>query len=372
MKNIYWTMILAVALASTACNGDNDRLLPEQPAENTSASVCFNLTRSTGNGTATQPSAYQRTRAFVAERTQEHNPSGNEALHCGQDDRSFLGTNLFLKDGLTLQWYKFAFVCVPNIQNIDGLTIDSEQMFSDLNAAEGSEQQTTCDFARLWVDYSQVLDLQQNNYNALANANYDFHIYRGIVNRWTTQTDDPELVGEDGLPQQEEVVMKRITGLLHIDMGVLSDQFEHPVKHIEVNFYTPERVYVHDNATTEGEGEVLTEENRYFTYTYEVSDELRNSETEHCVFDIALLPSELTGATLTVSYADDSQDDDLFNLAGTNAQTIAVKPNIRTTILFNGMYTNEFEIRYAGFNDEDNAPVVDVDGEDEWTDVTNS
>ena len=365
MKKIYGTIVLATVLAFTACSGEDD--LPLQEEQDLVGTVCFSVTRTVEGGSVRQPSPYQQTRAFVAERVQEHNPSGNEALHCGLEDRSFLANSLFLKEGLTLQWYKFAFVCVPNIQNIDGLTISGKQMYSDLNAAEGSDQQTTCDFTRLWVDYSQVLDLQQKDYDALANLDYDFHLYRGIVNRWTTQDNDPDV--DD---QQEKVVMKRITGLLHIDMGILSDQFEHPVESIEVNLYTPERVYVHDNAAIDGEGQVLTTENRYLTYTYEVNEELQTSETKHCLFDIALLPGELIGATLTVhcSNSQGENSDETFLLAGGDAQTISIKPNVRTSVLFNGMYSNEFEVRYAGFNDNTDTPVVSVPGDDEWTDVT--
>ena len=216
------------------------------------------------------------------------------------------------------------------------------------------------------MDYAPLLDLQTATPGVLADATYDFHLYRGVVNRWTTEEDDPDVTAP------ETVVMKRITGLLHIDMGVLSDQFEHPVSKITVHLNTPERAYVYDNATLEGEGSVITQENRLLNYTFPVSPELRTSETEHCIVELALLPGALKYATLTVTYTrNGAEEEKTFSLAGNNAQTIEIKPNTRTTVLFNGMYSNEFEVRYAGFNDDgDDAPQITVPGGDAWTDVT--
>ncbi len=353
-----------MAMAGTGCNEGNSPL-PDtgQTGTDDTRTVCFSLTRSTDNSTPTTPSDYQLTRAFVAERAQEHNSSGTEALHCAPADRTFLSEPFFLREGLRLQWYKFAFVCVPDIPGLDGTSIDGRQLFSDIQAAEGTEQQTTCDFAKLWVDYSPLLDLQTTHPGILANTTYDFHLYRGVVNRWTTQEDDPDVTAT------ENVVMKRITGLLHIDMGILSDQFEKRVKEITLHLSTPERAYVYDNATLEGEGSVLTQTTRSLSYTCPVSETLQTSETEHCIVELTLLPGVLQYATLTVTYADEQNK--TFSLSGSNAQTIEIKPNTRTTVLFNGMYSNEFEVRYAGFNDDgDDAPVVTVPGNDAWTDIT--
>lgn len=366
MKTIKWMAILVMAMAGTGCH-EGSGPLPDtgQTGTDGTRSVCFSVTRAGGSTTAA-PSAFQLTRAFVAERAQEHNSTGTEVLHCAPADRAFLDAPLFLREGLRLQWYKFAFVCVPHIPDADGMNIDGRQLFSDIQAAEGTEQQTTCDFARLWVDYAPLLDLQTVQPGVLADATYDFHLYRGVVNRWTTEEDDPDVTAP------ETVVMKRITGLLHIDMGVLSDQFEHPVSKITVHLNTPERAYVYDNATLEGEGSVITQENRLLNYTFPVSPELRTSETEHCIVELALLPGALKYATLTVTYTrNGAEEEKTFSLAGNNAQTIEIKPNTRTTVLFNGMYSNEFEVRYAGFNDDgDDAPQITVPGGDAWTDVT--
>ena len=45
-------------------------------------------------------------------------------------------------------------------------------------------------------------------------------------------------------------------------------------------------------------------------------------------------------------------------------RNILIRKNIRTTVLFNGMTTGQFEVRYAGFDDKA-AAVVDVD-DDAW------
>lgn len=367
MKTIKWMAILAMVMAGTGCN-DGNGVLPDAGPDGDAdtRSVCFSVTRAGGSTTAA-PSACQLTRAFVAERAQEHNSTGTEVLHCAPADRAFLDTPLFLREGLRLQWYKFAFVCVPHIPDVDGMNIDGRQLFSDIQAAEGTEQQTTCDFARLWVDYAPLLDLQTAQPGILADATYDFHLYRGVVNRWVTREDDPDAAAG------ETVVMKRITGLLHIDMGILSDQFEHPVSRITVHLNTPERVYVYDNATQEGEGSVITLSNRSLNYTFPVSSGLQTSLTDHCIVELALLPGALSYATLTVTYTteDGTEEEKTFSLAGNNAQTIEIKPNTRTTVLFNGMYSNEFEVRYAGFDGEgSDAPQITVPGDDAWTEVT--
>jgi hypothetical protein len=54
---------------------------------------------------------------------------------------------------------------------------------------------------------------------------------------------------------------------------------------------------------------------------------------------------------------------DINNENGMIDRNILIRKNIRTTVLFNGMTTGQFEVRYAGF--DDNVAVVDVD-DDAW------
>ena len=79
------------------------------------------------------------------------------------------------------------------------------------------------------------------------------------------------------------------------------------------------------------------------------------------ILRVSLLPGELTDAKVTVNYGETSEE---FVLQNENKEPIQIKKNTRTTVLFNGMYPDEFEVRYAGFDDGNDA-VIDVD-DDKW------
>ena len=74
-------------------------------------------------------------RMFIADRRQEHD--NTEALHCGEDWRIDLTTNRYELSGMTAQWYKFAFVSVPNCAGVDGKSL--------FTVAEEADEKT-CDF----------------------------------------------------------------------------------------------------------------------------------------------------------------------------------------------------------------------------------
>ena len=84
------------------------------------------------------------------------------------------------------------------------------------------------------------------------------------------------------------------------------------------------------------------------------------------VITYALLPGQLANAKIRVTYTTDgtSTATATITLADEDKTPITIKKNVRTTVLFNGMHTDEFEVRYAGFDDGNDA-TIDVD-DDKW------
>lgn len=298
-------------------------------------------------------------RLFVANRAQEEETDGNSlGLYCPESHRYTLERNEnggwnYIVEGLTAQWYKFAFVCVP-----DGLGngIKGDDLFLEEHTAGEAEDEPVSDFTRLTVDYAPLMEYQQEHaavYSGESNPDKDdLHVYRKVINRWLVAGEDLE---------ENDLGMSRITGLLSFDMGILTDQFENEITQITVTLEdVPLRAYIYDNAIREDEGEVYTTDTRDFVFSYDV-EQIAESITEHCRFDIAMLPGLVRG-TVTLGFdGTGGQTTYQFNI-GTAGGGISVKPNTRTSILFNGMTTNQFEVRYAGFDEKAAIGVAD----DEW------
>ena len=102
----------------------------------------------------------------------------------------------------------------------------------------------------------------------------------------------------------------------------------------------------------EGETPAVTDERRLYYLAVEAyADEEENT----------LVPfKDIEGKEKTIAVIQDINDSDEDNK--TYDRNILIRKNIRTTVLFNGMTTGQFEVRYAGF---DNNAVVDVD-DDAW------
>ena len=91
-------------------------------------------------------------RLFIADRREEHQL--NEALHCGLNDRIDLKENTYSIEKIVAQWYKFAFISVPDFANDE---TDGTKMFTV--AKDASPE--TCDFNQLVVDYAPILEHQK-------------------------------------------------------------------------------------------------------------------------------------------------------------------------------------------------------------------
>ena len=326
---IYMAMLFAFALFSCSDEmkegGENDGNLPV---------ATFNVTtRASDNSADNEITDKQFTRLFLAERLSEHT-DGSETLHCDASNRFDLDGSTYQLEGLKGQWYKFAFVCVPDLNGMGG---------SAMFVGKTKDYSEEHDFNKLMVDYQPVLVYQASEPTAANND--DLSVYRKIIDRWVDATN----------PTSEDVALTRVTGQLILDMGKPADQFENPVSSITLTVTTPSRFYIRDEA----EDQVIVDNASEKKFTINVSD-LKARQ----ILRVSLLPGELTGAKVTVNYGETSEE---FVLQNENKEPIQIKKNTRTTVLFNGMHPDEFEVRYAGFDDGNDA-VIDVSGgdKDEW------
>lgn len=331
-------MALAVlAMLLPGCADDDTPLLP------TEGSAVFRLaTRSGDEGSTLRAiGEEQATRLFVVERAQEHTgPADAETLHLSQTIDLVGGS--YQLTGLYGQWYKFAFVCVPDIAGQDQLG------FSLFNPDNVSNQH---DFNDYYINYSPVLTYQAKNLREAQGK--DLAIYRKVIDRWVDAVN----------PTSEDVVLGRQTGELVLDMGKLKDQFEHPVTRIDLVLTdVVDRMSVRDEAVDSVI--VNADPTNGYTFLYPVYAD--DDPDQRVVITYALLPGQLAKAEIQVTYTTDGTitETATITLADEDATPITIKKNVRTTVLFNGMHTDEFEVRYAGFDDGNDA-TIDVD-DDKW------
>lgn len=346
--NLYgWGLGLLLALA--ACSDEETNLAPQEG----NATMTFRLSTRADEEGAT--STEQHTHLYVAERLSEHsgidedNPmDGTEIpLYCDKDFT--IEGNSYSVTNLLGQWYKFAFVCVPDLEEVKGMGED--MLFKRYNA----ETQKNEDFNNYYVSYKPVLEYQQDNYEKVAEQ--DLAIYRKIIDRWAIANSILE----------EDVRLTRVTGQLVLDMGKPADQFnEEEIDYITISFYTPVSFYLRDAAKDSViimNNSLSTGSPIFFTIDWEpTSEEFEANERK--IFTINLLPSVLReNANIKVVYKDYRSES--YPLQNDEGEPIQIKPNTRTIVRFNGMHPEEFEVRYAGFADGNDA-VVGVD-DDEWT-----
>lgn len=279
-------------------------------------------------------------RMFIADRRQEHD--NTEALHCGEDWRIDLTTNSYELSGMTAQWYKFAFVSVPDLEGI----VNGKSLFTVANGAD----KNTCDFNKLAIDYAPVLKVQVTEAKQPESKRTSvdkLDVWRAVMNRWL----QPDEV------LTEKVTMQRLTGRLELNLGIPEDQFRAKVDSIAVTLNrVPQKFLIHD----EDEGQIITQitqSTQSYTFTYK---DIPWNKGGNYVVTLALPPHEVQAA-LVVTYKDDLIQQEVYRIVDSNKEAVSIKANTKTTILFNGMETGEFEVRYAGFN---NDAVIDVD--DEW------
>ena len=381
-------LIAIAAVMLSGCTNDSD-VLPEGEG----GTMTFQLSTRAGNGIGEG----QQVRLFVAERAQEH--SGYPVLPGDTNMDQFhptvpddaedpydiyrqpeedlhvvetidLGGSSYQVTGLYGQWYKFAFVCTPKVGG---------ELF-------GPETENH-DFGECYIDYKPVLNYQSNLNDV---EGEDLAIYRKVIDRWADASS----------PLTEDVTLMRQTGELVLNMGIPADQFDGEVDHFVITLQTPTQMYVRDMAMDSVLIAAVPSEHEF---TWNVT-----SQSEEQEIHISLLPDvkpgfdsetlaegDDEGETPTVTderrlyylaveaYADAEGNtlipfkdiegkettraviQDINNENGMIDRNILIRKNIRTTVLFNGMTTGQFEVRYAGFDDNDNAAAIDVD-DDAW------
>lgn len=279
-------------------------------------------------------------RLFIADRREEHQL--NEALHCGLNDRIDLKENTYSIEKIVAQWYKFAFISVPDFATDE---TDGTKMFTV--AKDASPE--TCDFNQLVVDYAPILEHQKTNPGAATTK--DLHVWRAVKDRWLKP--DTTLT--------ENVTLNRVTGELVLNMGIPEDQFRKQVTSMEVYLYdVPQKIFIGDDS----EGKVYTESAG--EYTFKFMDIPWNKGKDY-LLTLALPPHAINGFVL-VNYGKTDgtdagkQDVEVFRINQGEGQKVVVKSDTRTTVLFNGIPNGEYEVRYAGFSTTGGIGVAD----DEW------
>lgn len=350
-----WMLAVAFLLGLSACANDSLEELSTDGAKVADGTMSFQLTQE-GNVLP----GHSKMRAYIAERSLDQQSAADGALYCAKENRLFLNGSEFQAKNLKMQWYKFTFLRVPDGISVlvgqERFQVKGDELFSDLRSSATDEEKNTSNFSRLLIDYTDLLLLQEKDH--ASSLNYDLHIYRGGVERWMKR---PGKEGE-AIPE-EKVTLRRITGELSLNMGILPNQFEHRVSEILITAKVPIRVFVSDNQMDDEESQVLlddvTTEER--TYVYKVPEKYSDPKaTEPCRMKMVLLPCTLEGK-ITVKFTDSSTPEVYTIKADADIPTVQIKPNVRTSLLFNGMFKGEFEVRYAGFD----GSVVDV-APDQW------
>lgn len=370
----------------SGCTNDSD-VLPEGEG----GTMTFQLSTRAGNGIGEE----QQVRLFVAERAQEHSGFPGEVHPAPDQDGEIpdyeqpeedlhvvetidLGGSSYQVTGLYGQWYKFAFVCTP--------TIEGKELFGPETEAN---KEPNHDFGECYIDYKPVLE-HQSNLNAAQGE--DLAIYRKVIDRWVDASS----------PLTEDVTPTRQTGELVLNMGIPEDQFDGEVDHFKITLQTPTQMYVRDMAR---DSVLIAAVPSEHTFTWIVTDQSEEQEIhisllpdvkpdfkplaegdddegetpavtdERRLYYLAvqayadaeentLIPfKDIEGNGKTIAVIQDINDSD--GNSETYDRNILIRKNIRTTVLFNGMTTEQFEVRYAGFDGFDDNAVVDVD-DDAW------
>ena len=331
---------LGLLLVFAACSDEETNLAPQEG----NATMTFRL--STRADEEELSDVGRETYLYIAERRSEHTSiDDDESLH--YDRIETINGNTYSVNNLLGQWYKFAFISLPEKAKISGPANNH-------------------DFNELYINYSDVLEYQEDCYESYQDiADEDLAVYRKIIDRWAVAN----------VSLTEDVELTRVTGQLVLDMGKVADQFDEKGKEIEyvqIYFKTPISFYFHDEAR---DSVIIMEHNlgtgspREFIIKWVPTKE-EFEKNERKIFTINLLPCVLDNKTtgkeakITIKYKNQSLLGGSYIMQNSEGEPIQIKPNIRTIVRFNGLHTDEFEVRYAGFADGNDA-VVGVDN-DEW------
>lgn len=343
-QKLTYLAALAASLLLGACTHDDAPLSPE---EQTAAATFRIATRAEGDDEHLTPLPEgQKARLYVGDRRQE----GEQKDIVYFNQQVDITNDRYTLTNMLPQWYKLAFISVPDKTDGPKVTLPIPEGDSEFNTIE--------------LDYSPVLNVQEQD-----GEDNSLSLYRKVIDRWF----------QPGKTLEEDVRLERITGQLVLDMDVLKDQFRNTVTKIEVTLTgIPDHVYLHDNAN----GEVVTRAGATdpYTYTFEITDEQWKSD-EHFIKHFNLLPctfankvdSEQGHATATVTIFPGQTEDNqgegtstTYSFCVSDNDTFQIKPNYRTHVDFNGLKEGEFVLRYDLMDESGNDGGINAADPDNW------
>ena len=248
MKKITEILFPLALVAAAACS---EKVMPDvvDGQGTDGAGVSFRV-----SARAWETEGKELVRLYIAERLPEHNHQG-EDLHCdtfmdlewtdgaGTDGSSVSDPGyVYTLEGMLAQWYKFAFVAVPD--GIGWTVTVGEESYTEVLDGKSMLQdgfsEGLCDFNGIYIDYTRVMEAQEDDVDLIRRGD-DLHVYRKIIDRW---------LYPDEL-RTEDVTLTRMTGLLSLNMGIPEDQFPGKVTEITVLMTSvPVKAYLRDMADT--------------------------------------------------------------------------------------------------------------------------
>lgn len=337
MRNIFHWVLLATLIVAGGC-ADAET---EPTQEDTG--IIMNISR--GN-TADSFNFNERVnRIYLANREPEHDADNLhllKATYVRSADEGQTLTYQFIK--LLPQWYKVSVLSVPKI---DAKKADADPINAAIFTEENPEVKT-CDMNKQMIDYSAIL-AKGAGCESPDRPLPDGDIYRDIQNIWTEIRKPGDMT-----PYPMNFTLKRITGRLDLDMGILADQFANRVSKIQLHLETPTRMYILDN----DKENVKTTDRKTITFETAPEDMRKVPEAarRHHVIHINLLPGLLKGKLVVTTVKDQGGQEEIFTYTFDDYK-IHIKKNTRTNVKFNGILDGMFSVKYAGFDGTE----IDVD-----------
>ena len=149
---------LSLLLTFAACSDEESNVTTQEG----NATMTFRLSTRAEGDEAT--STEQHTHLYVAERLSEHsgidedNPMGGTEIPLYCDKDFTIEGNSYSVTNLLGQWYKFAFVCVPDLEEVKGMGED--MLFKRYNATTQKNE----DFNNYYVTFTGTKALASGNF----------------------------------------------------------------------------------------------------------------------------------------------------------------------------------------------------------------
>lgn len=270
-------------------------------------------------------------RLYIGERKQEHG-EGELHLHSASDLYSMDGVSLsFRETQMKPAWYKFVMISAPKI--VPGTDDYANRTENFKIFTEEIPEAGSCDLNSYLINYEPILKMKPGS-EAPDVKCHDGDVFRGIVNCWL----------KNGVNTKENFNLKRINGLLVVDMGILADQFDGKVTSVTLAIdKTPSQVYVTDD--NQGKVKCINPINVEYHTTPDDMEKVAEKDRRHHKIIVNLLPSRLNGSIKVTTEKGGNYEFEL-----TPVDEVLIKPNTRTLLTFNGIEQGYFKTEYAGYD----------------------